>query len=459
MSDVSTPNAACARQHERLALPRALLGGTAAMRAAGETYLPREPAESYAAYNNRLARSTLYNAMARTTRSLTGRVFRKPIVLGDDMPDRLRALAEDVDLEGSHLNVFARKVLAAAITDGHSCIFVDYPRVPKGLTLADERLLAPRPFFVHVPASRLLGFRFENRKLVQVRWLETVTEADGEFGEREIQQVRVVKPDSFEVYRPNENGGEWYLADSGEMRGVDSIPFVTITCGERIAPMESEPPLRDLADLNVQHWQSASDQRNILHVARVPILFGKGFTEEENADPTVEIGAQRMVVSSSPDADLRYVEHTGAAIGAGRQDLLDLEARMGVLAMEPVLARRPGTITATERSIDASEAQSSLAAWALELQDGLERAFGFAAQWLSLGADAGGSVVLNDDFGISDAIAGELEALLRARAIGAISNETFLRELQRRGVLSDDIDIAAESEAADDEPLPSDIAA
>jgi hypothetical protein len=31
-------------------------------------------------------------------------------------------------------------------------------------------------------------------------------------------------------------------------------------------------PLRDLAYLNVKHWQSQSDQDTILHVARVPIL-------------------------------------------------------------------------------------------------------------------------------------------------------------------------------------------
>jgi len=35
--------------------------------------------------------------------------------------------------------------------------------------------------------------------------------------------------------------------------------------------MQAKPPLLDLAWLNVEHWQSASDQSNILHVARVPI--------------------------------------------------------------------------------------------------------------------------------------------------------------------------------------------
>ncbi|MBX8484820.1 DUF4055 domain-containing protein [Pseudomonas cichorii] len=40
-----------------------------------------------------------------------------------------------------------------------------------------------------------------------------------------------------------------------------------------------DPPFKDLAHLNIQHWQSKPDQDNILHVARVPILFGSGIAE------------------------------------------------------------------------------------------------------------------------------------------------------------------------------------
>jgi hypothetical protein len=40
----------------------------------------------------------------------------------------------------------------------------------------------------------------------------------------------------------------------------------------RCAFGDGEPPLLDLAYLNVKHWQSQSDQDNILHIARVPIL-------------------------------------------------------------------------------------------------------------------------------------------------------------------------------------------
>jgi hypothetical protein len=56
---------------------------------------------------------------------------------------------------------------------------------------------------------------------------------------------------------------------------ADYIPFVPLY-GTRLAFMMGISPLRDVAYLNVKHWQSQSDQDTILHVARVPILaFGR----------------------------------------------------------------------------------------------------------------------------------------------------------------------------------------
>lgn len=46
---------------------------------------------------------------------------------------------------------------------------------------------------------------------------------------------------------------------------------------------DGKPPLIELAHLNVKHWQSQSDQDNILHVIRVPILVRIGIqTQYDN---------------------------------------------------------------------------------------------------------------------------------------------------------------------------------
>src|SRR5215218_9962457 len=105
MTDVSTPTAEHNRLVERARLPRTLMGGTRAMRAAGELYLPRFAAETNVNYNARLGRSTLFNAFKKTVADMTGRVFAKPVTLGKDVPPELVAFAENIDLAGRHLNV------------------------------------------------------------------------------------------------------------------------------------------------------------------------------------------------------------------------------------------------------------------------------------------------------------------------------------------------------------------
>jgi hypothetical protein len=77
-------------------------------------------------------------------------------------------------------------------------------------------------------------------------------------------------------------------------------------------------------------------------------------------------------------------------------------------------------------------------------QDSLEHALGYMAEFLGLGEDAGGSVVVNKEFGVSGGW-GDIAQLLASRVAGEISRETYWKELQRRGYLADDFDPEVEA--------------
>jgi hypothetical protein len=68
------------------------------------------------------------------------------------------------------------------------------------------------------------------------------------------------------------------------------IPFVPLYGWRRLHVGIS--PLRDLAYLNVKHWQSQSDQDTILHVARVPILALIGGDETDRDHRRRGLGGQ-----------------------------------------------------------------------------------------------------------------------------------------------------------------------
>lgn len=454
---VATPTEAVNALNEVRKLPRALMGGTAAMRKAGPEYLPQEMAESDKAYKIRLARTFLFNGFAKTVRDMAGKVFAKPITIGGDMPPDLVSCAENIDLTGRNLDVFAHAVFVDALVEGISYIFVDMPPAPQAgarpVTRAETR--NRRPWMVHIKAAQVLGWRSEERDghevLTQFRFIEKVTVPDGPFAEKQIEQVWVFSRDgdsvTWETWRRDDKSAEWGLFDSGPV-SIGEIAVCPVYVA-RTGFMAGTPPLADLAEVNLSHWQSQSDQRNILHIARVPILFGSGIGERDD----LELGAARMVTASDKDAKLVYVEHSGAAIGAGRDDLKDLEFQMQTLGLD-LLIPRPGGQTATGAAIDQAKVNAPLAMMALALKDALEQAFGFMALYMGLDRDqAGGSLTVNTDFAVGIGADADAAVLVQAVAAKAMSRETFLRELKRRCILSDDVDPATEAAAALDDGL------
>ena len=100
MPDVSTPSPKMAAMAADIELARTLMGGTAAMRAAGTRYLPRWPNEAQESFDCRLAVATLFPAYSRTVQTLTGKPFSKPLAVNDDVPPQIQAMLPAIDSEG-----------------------------------------------------------------------------------------------------------------------------------------------------------------------------------------------------------------------------------------------------------------------------------------------------------------------------------------------------------------------
>ena len=449
-ADVATPTSAYQQMAAHWKLPATLMGGTLAMRATGTTYLPKMPKEDESVYRDRLNASTLFNGYGRTVRLLAGRPFSRPVVLGQTR-EELAQMARDVDLAGRDLTAFARDLLTDMVIYGKAHLLVDFPEQPnpeQPANLAQERDLRLRPYFVQLSPEALIGWKGRRfggvEQLEHLRIKETTVEVDQEWGEQRVERMRVIYPDHFDLYRYDGKG--WVPERQGVPITLGTVALVTIY-GQRTGFLTCKPPLEDLAFLNLRHWQSQSDQDNILHVVRVPLLFFAGFSEKDLG--MVAIGPNRAIYHQKTDAQVSFVEHSGAGIAAGRQDTQDLEARMAVMGAD-LLVRRPGNETATAKAIDTAESISDLQAMVRNLEAGLEQAFGLAAQWLKIG-DPQVQVDINQDFGLSLREAGDLDHLLKARLSGQITQATYLAEAKRRGVLCDRVNIEAEMAAVQTE--------
>jgi hypothetical protein len=442
MADVSTPLPAYTAMLPDWQLVDALKGGTRAMRAAARTYLPQWPAEDAEDYRIRLESAVLYPALAQTVENMVGRVFMRPIVLGESVPDAIRQQTADFDLQGSRLDIVAAQWFDQALTYGLSHLLIDYPSVEgQPRNLAEERQSGSRPYATVINPRQVIGWKSATvggfEKLTQVRIKETVQEDDGDFGVVTIEQIRVLRRGSWEVYRAGEKGG-WVLFAEGPM-SVPDIPLVTLYTN-RTGFMTATPPLIHLANLNVKHWQQQSEQDTNLHIARNPILFLTGIDDGE-----IKFGSRYALTSSQPDAKGSYIEHTGAAIAAGRQALEDLKDEMREAGARLLKKGQAAVKTATESRDDSINEQSQLGRMAQALEDALDLALQYMAAWQGLEQDAG-AVAVNDDFDIEVISDQSVQSLVQMAATGQLSTQTLFTELQRRGILSDDLDWEAEQE-------------
>lgn len=436
---------------ETLAKPwpmlQALQDGTAAMRAAGKAYLPQWPAEEDTAYRARLATATLFPAYRRTVGVMSGKPFAKALALNDADASIVK-WAENIDLQGVNLHTWAAEQFRAAIGFGLAGVLVEYPRSKAAgpRTRAQVEAEGLRPYWVRVRHDQVLGWRVANvngaMQLTQLRLWECVEEDDGPWGTQTVEQVRVLYPGGWQTYRATGEKGEWVLHEEGRTT-LGRIPFVPFY-GLREAFMVGRAPMIDLAYLNVKHWQSQSDQDTILHAARVPILAIIGADDKSQ----LTVGAS-TAVKLPLTADMKWVEHGGAAIGAGETSLDKLRDQMIQTGAELLVKRESGDVSATEAGNDAEANKSDLQRIAEGFEDALDMALEFTAEYAHL--DKAGTVSLFSDYGAATLSDASASLVLQLQQGGLLSKETALTEFKRRGVLAAEVDVEDEIERAEAE--------
>lgn len=394
MPDISTPNLDYGNMVEAWDINDALMGGTLYMRQLGETFLPRWPKEGKEDYKKRLAVATLLPAYEETINQNVGRVFAEPIQLSENVPDQLREFAKNVDLEGSRLDVWAQAFFSLAMQYGLSHALVDYPRIDaeQVKTKADEKATGARPYVTMLNPRQVIGWKSTmvggKVVLTELRIKEVVVEDGDDFGQTKVEQIRLLTPGQVQIYRKatGENAqANWALHEQWQTSRQD-ITLVTLYT-KRTGFMCGSPPLLNMALLNVKHWQSQSEQDNILHVARVPLLTVFGLEEGQE----LVIGSSSATqFSDRQKQGLEYVEHTGTSISAGKESLTDLVEQMRQAGAKLLRTDNTSTKSVDQTSEEKMQEQSPLYTMATSLEDAIDNILQIMAEYI--GESEGGNV-------------------------------------------------------------------
>lgn len=452
--DPSTLSLEYRRMMEQWDKINTVLGGTAAMRKAGRKFLPIHEAESDDAYTERLESTVLVNYSKLTLNSWVGRPFSKKVKLSDDRSDRFFKFSKDVDLCGNNIDVFCRNWFKSGVSKRIAYVMVDFPRTTtegRVRTLADDKRENVRPYFIPYQAEDVLfahKTRFSDGEEyydhVRIHKTELIKEG---FAERLVERIEVWEPKEVRVYekvKKTNDKVEWVLKSKlGWSYDLDFVPLVLYESDT------VDSPLLDIADLNITHWQSSSDQRSILTVARFPMLAVSGTSISEAGKMVV--GPKHLLATKESNGKFYFVEHAGKSIGAGQEDMKSLEEQMGNYGAD-FLKKSPGSPTATARALDSVESTSPLQDMVIRFQDAVNLAIYYCGQWeRSSSEDWDTEVEINSNFSIGTAESASFAELGNSRGRRDISRRAYIEEMIRRGELQEDFDYDKNNEELSEE--------
>lgn len=466
------------RQEDEWKMIDALMGGTGEIRNWSILYLPQLENETDSNYKKRLAKAVLFPGFKRAVNFSVGKAFYKPIEIvpvdeKTELSLKMQAIIQDADRKNNNFGKFANDGFKQSFSKGLGYIYVEADAFDpeKVKTQAEFEAAGIRPYLIFFQAQDVLDVEMnKDGKITYCKLLERYTDFDEDQGVTvEKTRIRVVTQSEIAIYErtdetpPNVQNdriivseSDVYLLSGDVMKNnLGEVPLIPVYTGEKRSDFDCASPLLDLAYTNVQYYQDESTHENAIAYAEFPILFLKG-SDGKN----VTIGANKMITINDPAADLKYVEHSGAALEAGRKNLEELRNKMAYCGLKTLMGDSAASgsrqKTATEAEIENVDQNSELKVAADNFVDAINMALYYCQRYL-------GEIKANEQatvkaqmfgvFSITESDVKEVAALMELHKDGQMRLETLYREMKRRGMVADDFDIASEVEAANENAM------
>jgi hypothetical protein len=429
----------------------AVMEGEKAVKAAGETLLPKlsgQDTDEYIAYKKR---GSFKNLTAKTVSALSGALMRKASMV--EVPEKMESYLKDITLNGSSFDELAKQVGELCISHGHLGMLVSMDDYPK--------LGEPEPYVAVYGPEAIINWQTEivdgEEVLVFLVLEEIYYERDerDEYEWKEKVQYRVLKLDEenklvVEVWIEAEGkrSKQFVLKDDPvypNIRGkrLNYIPFVFVGANNNDSNPEKSPVL-DVVNLNLAHWRLTADYYHGLHFTALPTPWAAGF----DIEGVFYVGGSKILLSADPSATAGYMEFTGKGLGAiaeERRDLVDAMAVLGSRMLE--VQKKAAEAMETQRMKQGSDT-ATLIDIASSVEKALTRALILYAMWLSLPTEDI-SVRVNRDFVDVQIDSQTITALLKSYMSSAISLDTFLWNLKQGEIIPPDRTVDDEVELID----------
>lgn len=461
-----------------------ILGGVPSMKENAQLYLPMFPEESQTLYNLRAESIVMTNIYRDVVENLASKPFSKKVrFVEDKASDELQTLAEDIDGRGNNLHVFLAETFFNGINKAIDWIFVDKAPLREGVTVAEEKRLGARPYWVHLPAEKLLAVYSDivngKEEIVHARIHEPEIQRQG-WGELYINRVRILNrepvinvegktigygPATWEVWEEKtEVKGQgtstqtvWKQISSGliAIKVIALVPFIT---GRRIGKgWIFEPPMKDAAFAQLDHYQQENGKKDARVMTAYPMLVGSGVTQikDDHGNPIrVPVGPRTTLfapmTSEGRAGDWKWIEPAAQSLTWLSTELKAKEDQIRELGRQPLTAQS-GNLTVIMAGVAAAKGNTAVQAWTFGLKDTAEQAFIYTTMYMNSTEQP--EVWIHTDFPVEGTAEKAPDMVIKLRENGEISRVAMFEELKRFNIISPDYDPEADAEKiAEEEP-------
>ncbi|MCB5411789.1 DUF4055 domain-containing protein [Pseudogemmobacter faecipullorum] len=419
--DSKHPQYTAARQAD-WRLMRDAMDGESAVKARGETYLPKPSGYAAlsdggtAAYDAYRKRAEFPELVAPAVSGMAGVAHAKEISI--ELPTALEYLWEDANGDGMPLEEFHRQITRELLVSGRHAVLADAPAAggePYLASYVGESLINwDRDFYVLDESGPVRdGFEWVNETRFRVLRLD-----DGRY----VQ----------EVYGKDAKAMEGWASPSGAGGvSLDFIPFAVASAVD-LRPDIRTPPLIGVARAALSIYQLDADYRHQLYWS------GQETLVVINGEPPEAVGAGACIaLQGGEDAtpDVKYVGPTCAGIDAHLKAIEDKRraaAHAGAKLLEQSeKAQESGEARKLRFQSETATLQSIVRSGCALLEAGLR----FIARMKGLDP-ASVTVPVPESLMDSTLSPADAQALMALWLEGAISYETYYENLQRGGIAS-----------------------
>lgn len=389
-----------------------------------EKLLTKWERETTDGYESRQKNSVLYNVIEKTINTAKGMLFRKPLNWSDDLNKLFIEIAsENVDRNDTSLSEFAKEATVNSLWDGISFILVDFPKVENSeevVSFQQQLETNLTPYFCHIKQSQILNRRVDGQKLVQITIDENIIEEDGIFGEKSINQQRVLFIGGGKIYREEVMVYEW-------TNNLDYIPLVPVY-SNKIGFLQGSPKFLPLAKLNLKHYNFLSQLDKSLFVAAnpIPVIHGTPNKEEGGA---ITIGVDTAINFTDKDSGgFEWIEFAGTSIDKLQEEIKNIEIRMSASGLSFLTSDNKDR-TATEAAIVSTSETSDMSAIASSIQWAINQAYKIWCEMMA--QQPSGEITGNRDF-VGALSAEQAKVYLQMQKDNQITLDQLWTELERR---------------------------